>query len=507
MFSDRTGLPAVLGVIRPVLLLPEEYRERESDEAMRHVLLHELCHIRRRDLLVHAAIGCLQILYWFQPVLWLFQRRVRHLRELCCDATAAGMLKGDAPHYRETLLEAAERLLRSRPREALGFLGLMESPGGLLSRLHWLERGTWRRRRLSLAVTGVVVVAMLLSVLPMSRSISPTATADEVETVESAEDADSAAATVADLEMSPEVRNTWLTVLREAGLEEETMRRIRLPGGTESFRLVPFRVYEIDRAMINGRTITMWIDPGNGALIQWIEYKRYEDRSEATRSEEEVAARIEELAGKLLPDGRLLVRGPDYIERDRTWLAAWHPTVHGIPVEVGGYGIRVADEDLSLRSYSKFNYARIPADMSAEIDSEDASRIATESMIDLQKRKMRSVMESDELRELDNQPIPEVKAQACVEPELRIVPYDPGYFARERSNDARRPDAEMRLAWEVKMNVLVAQGDGSWDVYGDKLWIDASSGEVVGGDHLLCVKKYRPKEDGEVIPADIGCWW
>jgi hypothetical protein len=349
---------------------------------------------------------------------------------------------------------------------------------------------------------------MLFFVLPMSRTISPGVVAADLETNEPGEVAGSGttAATVADLNMSPEVRNTWVTVLREAGLEEETMRRIRLPGGTESFRLVPFRVYEIDRAVIDGRTITMWIDPGSGALIQWIEYKRYVDRAGTTRSEEEVQARIEELAGKLLPDERILVRGPDYIERDRSWLAAWDPTEHGIPIEVGGYGIRVDDEDLSLRSYSSLAFAEVPSSMTPKLSVEEAERIATEAMTDLQIRKTEAMRESGDRRFANvGESIPEIQAHACAAPELRIVPYDPGYFARERSRDARGPDAEMRLAWTVKMNVLVASGNGVWNVYNDELWIDASTREVVGGHHLRRVREYRP-EGGRVVPSDLGCW-
>jgi len=506
VFSDRIGSPAVFGVFRPVLLLPDDYRERRPDDSMRHVLLHELCHIRRKDLLVHAAIGCLQILYWFQPLLWLSHRRVRHLRELCCDATVACALKEDAAGYRETLLDAAGSLLRPRPGEALGFLGLMENPGGLLNRLRWLERDARRHRRLSLITAGLAVVAMMFFVLPMSRSISPIAVGADLETNEPGENAGSAAATVADLDMSPEVRNTWVTVLREAGLEGETMRQIRLPSGTESFRLVPFRVYEIDRAVFDGRTITMWIDPGTGALIQWIEYKRYEDRAEATRSEEEVAARIEELAGELLPNDRVLVRGPEYIERDRSWLAAWRPTENGIPFEVGGYGIRVDDEDLSLRSYSSLAFAKAPSNMTPKLSVEEAERIATGAMAELQIRRITAMGESGDLRfSSDGVSIPDIQVHACDDPQLRIVPYDPGYVSGERSGDARTADAEMRLAWTVKMNVLVARGDGAWDAYNDELWIDASTGEVVGGDHLMRVREYRP-EGGEVDPSDLSCW-
>jgi beta-lactamase regulating signal transducer with metallopeptidase domain len=97
--------PAVFGVFRPVLLMPadEVYRLPRRELEHEHVLLHELSHIRRGDLKIHAFFMMLQIIYWFNPLLWLVRRQLQHLRELCCDATVARILREETSGYRETI--------------------------------------------------------------------------------------------------------------------------------------------------------------------------------------------------------------------------------------------------------------------------------------------------------------------------------------------------------------------------------------------------------------------
>jgi beta-lactamase regulating signal transducer with metallopeptidase domain len=150
------------------------------DAALRHILLHELAHIKRGDLHVHALFILLQILYWLHPLLWFVRRRLQYLRELCCDATVAGVLREETANYRETLLQTAARVLGPASRDGLGLLGLIEQPGNLLERLRQLEKKIWRHSRLRLLAVAVTVGVMFAAVLPMVKS-QPKPTATETE--------------------------------------------------------------------------------------------------------------------------------------------------------------------------------------------------------------------------------------------------------------------------------------------------------------------------------------
>jgi beta-lactamase regulating signal transducer with metallopeptidase domain len=167
-FSQTVVCPAVFGVFRPVLLLPKDELTRFSQKDIEHILLHELAHIKRGDLWMHAFYMVLQIIYWFNPLLWCVRRRLQHLRELCCDATVARVLREQTTGYRQTILETARRLLAKPVEPGMGLLGLFEDSGRLLARLNWLQKNTWKHRPLRIVVVFALIAFMSACVLPMA---------------------------------------------------------------------------------------------------------------------------------------------------------------------------------------------------------------------------------------------------------------------------------------------------------------------------------------------------
>jgi bla regulator protein BlaR1 len=170
--SRNISSPAVFGIFRPVLVLPSDAVHHLSPKRTGHILLHELAHIKRGDLLVNTLYMLLQIIYWFNPLLWLLRRKLQHLRELCCDATVARMLRDETADYRDTILEVTQRFLTKPAGAGIGLLGMTESSSRLLVRLKWLEKGASKYRGLRVAAVFVVAGLMSACVLPMARAKS-----------------------------------------------------------------------------------------------------------------------------------------------------------------------------------------------------------------------------------------------------------------------------------------------------------------------------------------------
>ena len=63
-------MPFTYGLLRPVIVLPESADEWTTDRR-RSVLLHELAHVRRRDLLTNAIVQLACAVYWFHPLVRL----------------------------------------------------------------------------------------------------------------------------------------------------------------------------------------------------------------------------------------------------------------------------------------------------------------------------------------------------------------------------------------------------------------------------------------------------
>lgn len=102
--------PMLAGVFHPVLLLPEESLDEDPD-AMRYILVHELTHYKRRDILLKTLALLANIVHWFNPFMWYMMRLVERDTELACDEDALRQLPPeDHAAYGRTILNAVERL-------------------------------------------------------------------------------------------------------------------------------------------------------------------------------------------------------------------------------------------------------------------------------------------------------------------------------------------------------------------------------------------------------------
>ncbi len=169
VITKKVSSPAIFGMIRPVLLLPTDFLNKTSKKDAENILLHELAHIKRRDLLVKEFETFLTIIYWFNPLFWGVKKQLQHLRELCCDSTVANVLQKKVKGYRSTLLETARRLLAQPLEPGLGFLGLFEDSGKISTRLKWLEKDTFKFRWLRNTLVVFILIFVPLCILPMSK--------------------------------------------------------------------------------------------------------------------------------------------------------------------------------------------------------------------------------------------------------------------------------------------------------------------------------------------------
>ena len=81
-FSHKITSPAVYGIIKPVIILPDNIAEQD----MEYVLLHERVHISRGDNLWRVAAVITACLHWFNPFAWLFLERFLSDMETACDS-------------------------------------------------------------------------------------------------------------------------------------------------------------------------------------------------------------------------------------------------------------------------------------------------------------------------------------------------------------------------------------------------------------------------------------
>jgi BlaR1 peptidase M56/Protein of unknown function (DUF1559) len=106
---DRIAAPVLIGIVRPIILLPPAALTGWSPDEIEMVLLHELAHVRRWDNLVNLVQRIIESLLFFHPAVWLVSTWARREREACCDALVVALTR--RPHaYAELLVNFAAQL-------------------------------------------------------------------------------------------------------------------------------------------------------------------------------------------------------------------------------------------------------------------------------------------------------------------------------------------------------------------------------------------------------------
>lgn len=110
---EAISTPAVTGLLRPRLLLPHEHYDVQE---LRYILRHELCHLKRRDMLFKLVLLAANAMHWFNPVVYLMLRQADEDIELACDSAATdGFELPERAAYSRTLLAAVQSSVRALP--------------------------------------------------------------------------------------------------------------------------------------------------------------------------------------------------------------------------------------------------------------------------------------------------------------------------------------------------------------------------------------------------------
>ncbi len=151
--------PGLVGVFKPVVLLPQGLMSHLSDSERDSILAHELGHLRRRDNVTAAIHMAVEALFWFYPLVWLIGARLIAERERACDESV--LAQGHDPEvYAGGILKVCKFCIRSPLACAAGATG-----ADLKGRVRLIMTGAAARRlgagkRLLLAGAGIVALAL-----------------------------------------------------------------------------------------------------------------------------------------------------------------------------------------------------------------------------------------------------------------------------------------------------------------------------------------------------------
>lgn len=113
-FSTYINVPATVGFLKPVILIPLASINQLSTEQLEAIILHELAHIRRNDYLLNIIISIIETILFFNPFIVLLVKVVKRERENCCDDLVIDY-KYDPHSYASALVSIEKTRLNNYP--------------------------------------------------------------------------------------------------------------------------------------------------------------------------------------------------------------------------------------------------------------------------------------------------------------------------------------------------------------------------------------------------------
>lgn len=155
--------PITFGLIRPYIVLPRDISLLTKDE-LRYILLHELFHSKRKDMLINYLICLFRTMYWFNPFVSYFLKEMKTEMEISCDY--AVLKQGDEEahlHYAEVILKFASLSQRTSPLAVASEISssYKEVKRRIVTIVDFKQESRQLKRKSSLVFTAITALVLL----------------------------------------------------------------------------------------------------------------------------------------------------------------------------------------------------------------------------------------------------------------------------------------------------------------------------------------------------------
>jgi len=132
--TDSKG-PSLMGYFKPKIIISPQVLSYLSKEDLEHIFLHEMMHIKRKDILANWIMIVVQAFHWFNPIVWYAFSKMRKDREIICDAWVLARLEPEKrKNYGNTIISLVEILSSSYWRPGIVGMAKNKSEMELLSK-------------------------------------------------------------------------------------------------------------------------------------------------------------------------------------------------------------------------------------------------------------------------------------------------------------------------------------------------------------------------------------
>lgn len=161
--SNAVESPCVFGILSPKILIPYNLKEKLSDKDLGNVFIHEISHIKRKDILRIYLTQIILAVHWFNPFIWYAYKLFREDTELCCDNKVLNKLdNNEVKNYGMTIIKLMSNFSGAHRRTAaVGAVGSKDENKKRIKMISKYKRITAKNAALGVMIVIIFVMTTL----------------------------------------------------------------------------------------------------------------------------------------------------------------------------------------------------------------------------------------------------------------------------------------------------------------------------------------------------------
>lgn len=160
--------PAIFSLFKPKILIPLNIIENMSDNDIRNIFLHELSHYKRKDMFINYIIRIINVIHWFNPLIWYFINELKKDMELSCDQFALCYVKSDKlKDYGYTMIDVIKYSKLNEKRELNMAVGISVNITDMTKRMNMIKQF---KRNSHKTIMSSLFILSLLSIIMLTEA-------------------------------------------------------------------------------------------------------------------------------------------------------------------------------------------------------------------------------------------------------------------------------------------------------------------------------------------------
>lgn len=166
---DEIKSPCIVGIVKPKIYIPASVLNACDNDQLSYILLHELTHYKRKDLIYNFFSIIALFLHWFNPLVWLAVRKMNLYRELACDACVLENLREEENiMYGMTLLNLSKlSAVKQKVSKLPVFFEANSQTSDRIWQIKGFEKGSYKLKTKALFGCGIAAFVMFTNHLPV----------------------------------------------------------------------------------------------------------------------------------------------------------------------------------------------------------------------------------------------------------------------------------------------------------------------------------------------------